>query len=98
MAVDSGHSATAAAASSAIPAGSVSAAAAPVVSYEPIDLSLYASASDLLAAVGADHLKHELTRLGLKCGGTPLQRAERLVLLKDTPLDKLDRKHFAAKA
>lgn len=36
-----------------------------------------------------------LQRLGLKAGGTPAQRAQRLWLLKDTPLDKLDRKHFA---
>jgi Replication stress response SDE2 C-terminal len=33
--------------------------------------------------------------VGLKAGGTAEQRAARLVLLRDTPLDKLDRKHFA---
>lgn len=33
--------------------------------------------------------------MGLKAGGTVRQRAERLMLLRDTPLDKLDRKHFA---
>ncbi len=36
-----------------------------------------------------------LQRLGLKAGGTPAQRAQRLWLLKDTHMDKLDRKHFA---
>ena len=32
---------------------------------------------------------------GLKSGGTLAQRAQRLFLTKDTPLHKLDRKHFA---
>ena len=41
---------------------------------------------------------HPMQRLGLKAGGTPAQRAERLWLLRDTPLEKLDRKHFAKKA
>eukprot|EP00320_Phaeocystis_rex_P021345 CAMPEP_0119063636 /NCGR_PEP_ID=MMETSP1178-20130426/6925_1 /TAXON_ID=33656 /ORGANISM="unid sp, Strain CCMP2000" /LENGTH=136 /DNA_ID=CAMNT_0007045009 /DNA_START=61 /DNA_END=468 /DNA_ORIENTATION=+ len=42
-----------------------------------IDLHQFDSVDDLLS-VGADALKAELARLGLKCGGTPLQRAERL--------------------
>ena len=33
--------------------------------------------------------------MGLKAGGTAEQRAARLMLLRDTPLDKLDRRHFA---
>ncbi|KAK6135201.1 hypothetical protein DH2020_031046 [Rehmannia glutinosa] len=36
-----------------------------------------------------------LAALGLKTGGTVRQRAERLFLTKHTPLEKLDRKHFA---
>lgn len=44
---------------------------------------------------GADALKDSLAKLGLKCGGTLRQRAERLMLTKTTPLDKLDRKLFA---
>ncbi|KAF2598595.1 hypothetical protein F2Q68_00007112 [Brassica cretica] len=36
-----------------------------------------------------------LGALGLKVGGTLQQRAERLFLTKDTPLEKLDKKHFA---
>ncbi|KAF4385108.1 hypothetical protein F8388_014241 [Cannabis sativa] len=36
-----------------------------------------------------------LAALGLKSGGTVQQRAERLFLTKDTPLEKLDKKHFA---
>jgi hypothetical protein len=43
---------------------------------------------------GADRLKEALQALGLKCGGTPRQRAERLFLLKAAPLAALDRKHF----
>ena len=45
--------------------------------------------------VGADALKDALAKLGLKCGGTLRQRAERLLLTKTTPLEKLDRKLFA---
>ncbi|THG10044.1 hypothetical protein TEA_028115 [Camellia sinensis var. sinensis] len=36
-----------------------------------------------------------LAALGLKTGGTIQQRAERLFLTKHTPLEQLDRKHFA---
>ncbi|PON96831.1 Splicing factor 3A subunit [Trema orientale] len=36
-----------------------------------------------------------LAALGLKTGGTVQQRAERLFLTKDTPLEMLDKKHFA---
>ncbi|KAM7268350.1 hypothetical protein ACFE04_010516 [Oxalis oulophora] len=36
-----------------------------------------------------------LGALGLKTGGTLQQRAERLFLTKNTPLEKLDKKHFA---
>ena len=44
---------------------------------------------------GADALKDALAKLGLKCGGTLRQRAERLILTKTTPLAQLDRKLFA---
>lgn len=46
-------------------------------------------------AAGTDKLKEALGALGLKTGGTPQQRAERLWLTKSTPLGQLDRKHFA---
>ena len=62
-----------------------------------IDLSKYATASDLVMEVSGDELKFELDRLGLKCGGTVKDRAERLFLTKDTPLDKLPAKIFAKK-
>ncbi|GFP81095.1 splicing factor 3a subunit 3 [Phtheirospermum japonicum] len=58
-----------------------------------IDLDYYSTAEQL-AEVGPEKLKEALAALGLKTGGTVQQRAERLFLTKDTPLEKLDRKHF----
>lgn len=43
---------------------------------------------------GPEVLKDALAKMGLKCGGTMRQRAERLMLIKTTPLEKLDRKLF----
>jgi len=60
-----------------------------------IDLGKYATSSDLEKEVSGDELKLELDRLGLKCGGTVKDRAARLFLTKDTPLDKLPAKVFA---
>ena len=48
-----------------------------------------------MQCAGADALKDALAKLGLKCGGTLRQRAERLILTKTTPMEKLDRKLFA---
>lgn len=62
-----------------------------------IDLSKFATSADLEQAVSGDELKSELARLGLKCGGTVSDRAARLFLTKDTPLDKLPAKVFAKK-
>ncbi|KAL9266826.1 Splicing factor SF3a60-like protein, partial [Drosera capensis] len=59
-----------------------------------IDLDYYSTVEELME-LGAEKLKEALAALGLKVGGTLKQRAERLFLTKDTPLDKLDRKHFA---
>jgi len=59
-----------------------------------IDLTQYLSADDLSKAIDADTLKVELSRLGLKCGGTPLERAKRLWLTKNTPLHQLPAKLF----
>eukprot|EP01083_Nonionella_stella_P229991 813429_1 len=60
----------------------------------PIDLSVHTRASDL-HSLGMARLKAELMRRGLKCGGTLEQRAERLFLLKTTPIEKLHKKYFA---
>jgi len=74
-------------------AASVAFASSP---FPPADLSKYATAKDL-EELGLEHLKCELTRLGLKCGGTLQQRAERLFTLKTTPLEKVDPKLLAKK-
>ncbi|TVU35501.1 hypothetical protein EJB05_17394 [Eragrostis curvula] len=59
-----------------------------------IDLDDYSTVEELVE-LGPQKLKEALATRGLKSGGTVQQRAERLFLLKDTPLEQLDRKHFA---
>ncbi|XP_075502283.1 splicing factor SF3a60 homolog [Primulina tabacum] len=59
-----------------------------------IDLDYYGTVEELMI-VGPEKLKEALAALGLKTGGTVRQRAERIFLTKHTPLEKLDRKHFA---
>ncbi|XP_075493797.1 splicing factor SF3a60 homolog [Primulina tabacum] len=59
-----------------------------------IDLDYYGTVEELMI-VGPEKLKEALAVLGLKTGGTVRQRAERIFLTKHTPLEKLDRKHFA---
>ena len=66
-------------------------------SNKEIDLAPYKSPEEVAKAVDGDKLKAELSRLGLKCGGTVLDRAKRLFLTKDTPLDQLPKKVFAKK-
>ncbi|CAH8379397.1 unnamed protein product [Eruca vesicaria subsp. sativa] len=60
------------------------------------------SASEYLIGfvLGMERLKIELQSRGLKCGGTLQERAERLFLLKSTPLAKrgeMKRKKILAK-
>mmetsp|Transcript_40482 Transcript_40482/g.89949 ORF Transcript_40482/g.89949 Transcript_40482/m.89949 type:complete len:508 (-) Transcript_40482:699-2222(-) len=59
-----------------------------------LDLQAFDS-SEELETIGADRLKEALQALGLKCGGTPKERAQRLFLTKSTPLEQLDKKLFA---
>ncbi|XP_010548951.1 PREDICTED: splicing factor SF3a60 homolog [Tarenaya hassleriana] len=59
-----------------------------------MDLDYYSTVEELME-IGPEKLKEALGALGLKTGGTLQQRAERLFLTKHTPLEKLDRKHFA---
>jgi len=68
----------------------------PVVDFHPISLDSVESASDL-ECFGLDHLKSELTRLGLKCGGTLKERCERLFLLKTMSFDEISSKNKAKK-
>eukprot|EP00978_Attheya_sp_CCMP212_P047980 scaffold456928_cov51-Attheya_sp.AAC.1 len=60
-----------------------------------VDLEPYGSAEELSKGIDGDVLKAELSRLGLKCGGTVLDRAKRLYMTKHTPLDQLPKKLFA---
>ncbi|XP_042429725.1 splicing factor SF3a60 homolog [Zingiber officinale] len=61
---------------------------------DELDLEYYSTLEELME-VGPEKLKEALAALGLKTGGTLKQRAERLFLTKNTPLEQLDRKHFA---
>lgn len=65
-----------------------------VLQESEVDLDYYSSVEEL-AELGPEKLKEALAARGLKAGGTVQQRAERLFLLKHTPLEQLDRKHFA---
>eukprot|EP00955_Chlamydomonas_euryale_P116046 366393-Chlamydomonas_euryale.AAC.5 len=59
-----------------------------------LDLEAFDSVEEL-QSLGADRLKEALQGLGLKSGGTLQERASRLFLTKATPLEQLDKKHFA---
>ncbi|XBI10740.1 hypothetical protein VPH35_137945 [Triticum aestivum] len=59
-----------------------------------VDLDYYNTVEELVE-LGPEKLKEALTARALKGGGTVQQRAKRLFLLKHTPLEQLDRKHFA---
>jgi splicing factor 3A subunit 3 len=63
-----------------------------------LDLSSFETAEELEKAIDEGRLKAELARLGMKCGGRPLDRARRLFMTKDTPLDQLPKKLFANQA
>ena len=62
----------------------------------PLDLDEYSSAAEL-ESVGAERLKSVLQSLGLKCGGTVQERAQRLFSTKGKSLEELD-PHLFAKA
>jgi hypothetical protein len=62
---------------------------------KPLDLAKFRDAEALEKAVSADDLKAQLTLRGLKCGGTPKERAERLFLLKTQKLEDLPKKLLA---
>jgi splicing factor 3A subunit 3 len=65
-----------------------------VKEHQPVDVSAVPNAA-ALEKLGLERLKAELSRHGLKAGGSLAERAARLFLLADTPLAQLDRKHFA---
>ncbi|KAK7471501.1 hypothetical protein BaRGS_00035840 [Batillaria attramentaria] len=63
----------------------------------PIDLDQYSSA-DELEPLGLEHLKVELMRRGLKCGGTIEERAQRLFSIKGLSPDQINPKLLAKPA
>lgn len=69
----------------------------PKAAPAPVELGKYTSAAGLLTACGAEAVKQELMRMGLKCGGTPEMRAERLWSTKGKALKELDPRLFAKK-
>ncbi|GJP36528.1 hypothetical protein CLOM_g21027 [Closterium sp. NIES-68] len=62
-----------------------------------VDLSQFDTAEELLDGdlVGAGKIKEALGALGLKTGGTPRERAERLLMAKTTRFEDIHPKHFA---
>nr|GEV75684.1 splicing factor SF3a60 homolog [Tanacetum cinerariifolium] len=58
-----------------------------------IDMDCYTSVAELVE-LAPEKLKEALRVLGLKTGGTVQQRAKRLFVMKHTPLENLDKKHF----
>ena len=61
---------------------------------QPLDLDQFSSAKEL-EAQGAELLKLTLQQLGLKCGGTVEERAQRLFLVKGKNKDEIDRSLLA---
>ena len=61
---------------------------------QPINLDSYSSAEELESA-GLERLKVALQALGLKCGGTLQERAQRLFSTKGKTIEELDPSLFA---
>jgi len=68
----------------------------PKIEYSEIDLKKVGKVDDLVG-FGGDHLKSELNRLGLKCGGSVQDRAQRLYDIKLNPSLFLNPKYLAKK-
>ena len=64
------------------------------VDSKKIELKDYETIEELMKDKTDDELKVELSRLNMKCGGKPLDRAKRLWESRDMPLDKLPSKLF----
>jgi hypothetical protein len=70
-----------------------------LISFDPIILDSVSSVPMLMIMYSRDHIKNELTRLGLKCGGTTEELAVRLFSIKgvENNPEKWDKKLFAKK-
>ena len=73
-----------------------SAGAAAAGAAEPVDVAGFGSAAEL-EALSLEQLKATLLSLGLKCGGTAAQRAERLFSTKGKARAEWDKKILAGK-
>lgn len=63
----------------------------------PVDLDAFQSSDELLSGIGAESVTSALKEMGIKAGGTPLQRAERLYGLRGvTDVSALDPSIFAS--
>tara|TARA_B110000208_G_C11723081_1_gene413517 strand:- start:64 stop:1353 length:1290 start_codon:yes stop_codon:yes gene_type:complete len=87
------------AATAAVPTASAAPAAAATVEapIEDIALDDFASAKEI-AALPASRVKHALQLRGLKCGGAPQQRAERLFSIKGIAPSKVPHELLASSA
>lgn len=63
---------------------------------ERLNLNLYDTVEQL-KEIGNDRLKHALETLGLKCGGSVDEKAQRLFLTKGKSIDELDSSFFPKK-
>ena len=63
-------------------------------SLQPISLEEYHNV-EKLECLGGDRLKHSLQSMGLKCGGTVRERAQRLFSVKGKQLDEINPSLFA---
>ena len=66
----------------------------PIENFPELDLKMMTSIEDL-EKLGAEHLKHELMKLGLKCGGNLKERAQRLFEIKKDPTNLFNPKYLA---
>jgi splicing factor 3A subunit 3 len=62
-----------------------------------IQLKEFENVDEMMETVSPEQLKVELARIGMKCGGTPLDRAKRLWCARDKPLEELPAKLFTKK-
>ena len=67
-------------------------------SEDRINLESYATVEELVERQSSELIKVELSRLGMKCGGLPIERAKRLWMTKNTPLDDLPPRLFKVKS
>jgi splicing factor 3A subunit 3 len=63
---------------------------------QAIDINKFSTMEELMS-LGGDRLKYTLQSMGLKCGGTVKERAQRLLSTKGKSIDDFDKTIFAKK-